>query len=116
MVCWRQLASAKWWSALCLSYRKAGAFVSSRAVGFSETADRRRTLSPRIATNGAGMPGDPASRKPARTHAVFTTTRWSLIARDQAREADSAAALEENLPELLVSDLRLPAPQRRAPA
>ena len=41
------------------------------------------------------MPDRSTPRKPARTRAVFPTTRWSLIARVQAGDADSAAALEE---------------------
>jgi RNA polymerase sigma-70 factor (ECF subfamily) len=41
------------------------------------------------------MPDRPAPRKPSRTRAVFPVTRWSLIARVQASDADSAAALEE---------------------
>jgi RNA polymerase sigma-70 factor (ECF subfamily) len=41
------------------------------------------------------MPDRPTPRNPARTRAVFPATRWSLIARVQARDADSAAALEE---------------------
>ena len=41
------------------------------------------------------MPDRHTSRHPARTRAVFPSTRWSLIARVQANDADSAAALEE---------------------
>lgn len=41
------------------------------------------------------MPDRPTPRKSARTRAVFPTTRWSLVARMQAGDADSAAALEE---------------------
>lgn len=41
------------------------------------------------------MPDRHTSRHPARTRAVFPTTRWSLIARVQAGDADSAAALGE---------------------
>ncbi len=41
------------------------------------------------------MPDRPPPRHPARTHAVFPATRWSLIARVRAEDADSAAALEE---------------------
>jgi DNA-directed RNA polymerase specialized sigma24 family protein len=36
-----------------------------------------------------------SSRKTARARAVFPSTRWSLIVRVQAGDADSAAALEE---------------------
>jgi DNA-directed RNA polymerase specialized sigma24 family protein len=41
------------------------------------------------------MPDRPTPRNPDRTRAVFPATRWSLIARVQACDADSAAALEE---------------------
>ena len=41
------------------------------------------------------MPDRPTPRHPARTRAVFPATRWSLIARVKADDADSAAALEE---------------------
>ena len=41
------------------------------------------------------MPDRPAPRNPDRTRAVFPATRWSLIARVQAGDADTAAALEE---------------------
>ncbi len=58
-------------------------------------AKRRRAFSPQIAKHDAAMPDRPTSRQPARTRAVFPATRWSLIARVQAGEADSAAALEE---------------------
>ena len=48
-----------------------------------------------FATNDAAMPDRPTPRSPARTRAVFPATRWSLIARVQARDADTPAALEE---------------------
>ncbi len=41
------------------------------------------------------MPDRPTPRNPARTRAVFPITRWSLIARVKADDADSSAALEE---------------------
>ena len=52
-------------------------------------------FSPQFATLDAAMPDRHTPRHPARTGAVFPATRWSLIARVQADDADSAAALEE---------------------